>query len=346
MSFLPLSHVTERTISHFGQIMGGAETWFARSLATVGADLCACRPTLFFAVPRVWEKMRDQIVQGIQGLRSPARAIANRYVGDLDSPHRGHLAAAEHAALDVVVGRTIRRRLGLDQARVLGCGAAPVAPELLRWFHAIGLPVAEGYGSTEVTFSATANRPGATRIGTVGPPMPGVSVRIDPAGEILVRGDTTCAGYWQDEDATARLFDEGGWLHTGDLGHLDDDGYLSVTGRKDDLVITSYGQNVSPEAIEMRLRMDPLVAQAVVIGDGRPFLTALLVLDPATAADRTAAAGARRTGRRWPKIPRSCTSSAASSNGSTATNHTPKRSAGGGCCPARSPSPTVSSPRH
>ena len=167
---------------------------------------------------------------------------------------------------------------------------------MLRWFHAIGLPVVEGYGSTEVTFSATANRPGATRIGTVGPPMPGVSVRIDPAGEILVRGDTTCAGYWQDEDATARLFDEGGWLHTGDLGYLDDDGYLSVTGRKDDLVITSYGQNVSPEAIEMRLRMDPLIAQAVVIGDGRPFLTALLVLDPATAADRTAAAGGASNG--------------------------------------------------
>ena len=258
LSFLPLSHVTERTISHFGQIAGGAETWFARSLTTVGDDLRACRPTLFFAVPRVWEKFREQIVRQLQELRGPVRVAANRYVTAAGSPSPGRLASLERAALDATFGRVVRHRLGLDRARVLVCGAAPVAPELLRWFRAIGLPVAEGYGSTEVTFSATANRPGATRIGTVGPPMPGVSVRVGPGGEILVRGDTTCAGYWHDEEATAALFDDEGWLHTGDLGHLDDDGYLTVTGREGDLIITSYGQNISPEGIESSLCTDPL----------------------------------------------------------------------------------------
>jgi long-chain acyl-CoA synthetase len=196
----------------------------------------------------------------------------------------------EHALLDGVIGRLIRRQLGLDQARVPACGAAPVAPELLSWFVRVGLIVAEGYGQTEVTFSTSANRPGAIRIGTVGPPVPGMSVRIASDGEILVRGAAVCAGYWHDEDATAALVDDEGWLHTGDLGHLDD-GYLSITGRKRDLIVTAYGKNISPQEIETRFRMEPLVSQAVVVGDGRPYLTALFTLDPAAAAEWAAYAG-------------------------------------------------------
>jgi len=191
----------------------------------------------------------------------------------------------EHGALDRVVGRTIRRQLGLDQARIVACGAAPVAADLLRWFHWIGIPVAEGYGQTEVSLATSSNRPGAVRIGTVGPPVPGVSVRIAPDGEILVRGDNVCAGYWRDEAASAALVDPEGWLHTGDLGQLDPNGYLSVTGRKKDLIVTAYGKNVSPEEIETRLRMEPIISQAVVIGDGRPYLSALLTLDAQAAAE-------------------------------------------------------------
>jgi long-chain acyl-CoA synthetase len=184
-----------------------------------------------------------------------------------------------HAALTPVVGPVLRRRLGLDRARLLACGAAPVAPELLRWLDRVGLAVAEGYGQTEASMATSFNRPGAIRIGTVGPPVPGVTVRIAPDGEILVHGDNVCVGYWHDEAASADLFDADGWLRTGDLGTLDAAGYLSVTGRKKDLIITAYGKNVAPEEIERRLRMERIISQAVVVGDGRPYLTALLTLD-------------------------------------------------------------------
>jgi long-chain acyl-CoA synthetase len=297
LSFLPLSHITERSISHFGQISGGAETWFARSFATVAEDLRTCRPTLFFAVPRVWEKFREGIVDEVDEMGGLSHALAARFLAGAAAPvHRSGssavVAAAEHAVLDRVVGRAIRRQLGLDQARILACGAAPVAPGLLTWFDRIGLPVAEGYGQTEVSLCTSANRPDAIHIGTVGPPVPGVSVRVCDDGEILVRGENVCAGYWRDEAATAAVIDASGWLHTGDLGRIDADGYLTVTGRKKDLIVTSYGKNISPEEIETRLRMEPIVSQAVVIGDGRPFLTALITLD-----DQAAAEWAQREGR-------------------------------------------------
>jgi long-chain acyl-CoA synthetase len=191
----------------------------------------------------------------------------------------------EYQVLDRLVGRAIRHRLGLDRARIVACGAAPVHPDLLRWFHGIGVPIAEGYGQTEVSLCTSTNTPGDTRIGTVGRPIPGVSVTIADDGEILVRGANVCAGYWQDEPATRELIDPDGWMHTGDLGHLDVDGYLQVTGRKKDLIITAYGKNISPEEIETALRMEPLIAQAVVVGDGRPYLTALVTVDAAAVAE-------------------------------------------------------------
>ena len=216
LSFLPLSHITERSVSHFGQIAAGAETWFARSFATVAEDLRACRPTLFFGVPRVWEKFRQGILERVEEQPHVLRSVASRYLaasGRGQDASRGlgaRVAAAEHTALDAVVGRKLRRQLGLDRARLLACGAAPVDPELLRWFHGIGLPVAEGYGMTEVSLCTSLNRPGDVRIGTVGPPVPGVSVQISAEGEILVRGDNVCAGYWRDPDASSELVDAAG----------------------------------------------------------------------------------------------------------------------------------------
>jgi long-chain acyl-CoA synthetase len=180
----------------------------------------------------------------------------------------------EHRLLDAVVGRAIRRQLGLDQARIVACGAAPVHPDLLRWFHHIGLPIAEGYGQTEVSLCTSMNTPDDTVVGTVGRPIPGVAVTIARDGEILVRGGNVSPGYWRDPVATAELIDDAGWLHTGDLGELDATGRLRVNGRKKDLIISAYGKNISPEEIETTLRMDPLIAQAVVVGDGRPYLTA------------------------------------------------------------------------
>jgi long-chain acyl-CoA synthetase len=297
LSFLPLSHITERSVSHFGQIACGGETWFARSLGTVPDDLRACRPTLFFAVPRVWEKFHDAIVEASTSGPLVLRAPVARYLDLSERRGDGLLpwgSATEHAAhlvLDRTIGTLLRRRLGLDRARVLSSGAAPIHADLLRWFHGIGLPVAEGYGQTEVSLCTSLNPPGDIRIGTVGPPIPGVEVRIAEDGEILVRGPGVCAGYWRAPEATAALIDPDGWLHTGDLGALDGDGYLLVSGRKKDLIINAYGKNISPSEIELALRHEPLISQAVVVGDGRPFLTALVALDPDAAVDWAAGAG-------------------------------------------------------
>jgi long-chain acyl-CoA synthetase len=196
-----------------------------------------------------------------------------------------------HMALDRTIGALLRRKLGLDQARLLASGAAPVHPDLLRWFHGIGLPILEGYGQTEVSLCTSLNPVDDIRIGTVGRPIPGVEVRIADDGEILVHGPTVCAGYWRDEASTAELVDGEGWLHSGDLGALDGDGYLRVSGRKKDLIINAYGKNISPSELETALRNEPLISQAVVIGNGRPFLTALLTLDVGAAADWAAKEG-------------------------------------------------------
>ena len=289
LSFLPLSHITERSISNFGQIVGGSETWFARSIATLAEDLRACRPTILFAVPRVWEKFQDGILEHVAAQRGPARLLANRYLAGAAGTSGRH--NFEQPVLDRVVGHKIRRQLGLDHARIVACGAAPVHPDLLRWFHGIGIPIAEGYGQTEVSLCTSTNTPDDTRIGTVGRPIPGVSVRIADDDEILVKGDNVCAGYWRDDSATRELIDPEGWMHSGDLGRLDSDGYLHVTGRKKDLIITAYGKNISPEEIETGLRMEPLIAQAVVVGDNRPYLTALLTIDADAAAEWAAHEG-------------------------------------------------------
>jgi long-chain acyl-CoA synthetase len=289
LSFLPLSHITERSISNFGQIVCGSETWFARSIATVAEDLRACRPTILFAVPRVWEKFQDGILEHVAAQRGPARLLANRFLAAADATSGRH--TIEGRVLDRVVGSKVRRQLGLDQARIVACGAAPVHPDLLRWFHAIGIPIAEGYGQSEVSLCTSTNTPDDTRIGTVGRPIPGVSVRIADDDEILVKGANVCAGYWHDAAATRELIDPEGWMHSGDLGRLDSDGYLHVTGRKKDLIITAYGKNIAPAEIETRLRMEPLIAQAVVVGDNRPYLTALLTVDADAAAEWAAHRG-------------------------------------------------------
>jgi long-chain acyl-CoA synthetase len=217
LSFLPLSHITERSVSHFGQVAGGGETWFARSLASVPDDLRDCRPTLFFAVPRVWEKFRDAVFAAVAEAPPPMRALLHRYL-DLANRRTGPGWAtattsdrAAFAALDATVGWFLRHRFGLDRARLLACGAPPVHPDLLRWFHGIGLPVAEGYGQTEVSLCTTMNPPDDIRIGTVGRPIPGVEVRIGERGEVLVRGGGVCQGYWGRPEATAELIDTDGW---------------------------------------------------------------------------------------------------------------------------------------
>ena len=293
LSFLPLSHVAERGMSEFAPIAIGGETWFARSLATVAEDLRDCRPTVFFAVPRVWEKLQMAVLDKMEGEPWLSRLLFRRYTDmgrrlELDmqkGARAGRWEILPHALLDTSVGRRIRQEIGLDRAHVLITAAAPINPDLVRWLHAIGLPVIELYGQTEVCGPTTCNPPEDNRVGTVGRALPGVRVRIAEDGEILVQGGNVCAGYFNDPKSTSELLDTEGWMHSGDLGSLDADGYLRLTGRKKDLIITAAGQNIAPQDIEMELKSHPLVSEAVVVGEGRRYLTALLIVDAAVLAD-------------------------------------------------------------
>jgi long-chain acyl-CoA synthetase len=296
LSFLPLSHIAERVVSHFGQILSGGETWFAQSLASVPDDLRACRPTIFFAVPRVWEKFQEAVVGQIAEAPKPLQQAFDRYL--VLGQHRVDPDGApstrdrlEHALLDQTLGRRLRSKMGLDHARVLVSAAAPIHVDLLRWFAALGLHIGEAYGQTEGTGVTSVSPPDDIRIGTVGRPAPGVRVRIADDGEILVKGDNVAIGYLDDEQATAELIDDEGWMHTGDLGALDEDGFLSITGRKKDLIINAAGKNIAPQEIETALRYEPLISQAVVVGDQRPYLVALLTLDVDKVAEWATAHG-------------------------------------------------------
>jgi long-chain acyl-CoA synthetase len=293
LSFLPLSHIAERMMSDFAPIAVGGDTWFARSLATVAEDLRDCRPTVFFAVPRIWEKLREAVLEKIEETRGPRRLAVDKYLElgqHLQDEHalRRHAPAWEtlpYGALDAAIGAKIRHELGLDQARVLITAAAPIHPDLVRWLRAVGLPLIELYGQTESCGPTTCNPPGDNRIGTVGRPLPGVEVRIADDGEVLVRGGNVCSGYYRDTETTKTLLDPEGWMHSGDLGRLDDDGYLTLTGRKKDLIVTAAGQNIAPQDIEMDLMTYKLISEAVVVGDGRRYLTALICLNAETVAD-------------------------------------------------------------
>lgn len=288
LSFLPLSHIAERMMSDFLPIAVRGETWFARSLATVAEDLPACRPTVFLAVPRVWEKLREGIQDHLRTQPAPVRMAVDRYIElglrKVAAEEEGrpvHASAfAVHRALNATLGSTIRQQLGLDRAHVLVTAAAPAHPDLLRWFHAIDLPVLQIYGQTEGCGPTTATYADHTRIGTVGSALPGMSVTIADDGEILLKGGNVCLGYLDDPTSTAELIDAEGWMHTGDTGAFDADGCLRIVGRKKDLIITAAGHNVAPQVIETELCNHVLISEAVVVGDGRKYLAALITLDP------------------------------------------------------------------
>lgn len=286
ISFLPLAHIAERMVSHYGQIFFSGETWFGGGIDTLRDDLADVRPTLFFAVPRVFEKfeaaIRDRFagLEGIQGkLARRALEAGTRVVqAQLDGVSPPLMDRILHPVLDKVVSAKMRHQVGLDEATAIISGAAPITTETLVFFHALGLPIAEVYGQTEDCGPTTLNPPDRVRIGTVGPPIPGDEIKIADDGEILVRGGNVFVGYFKNPEATAETLVDG-WLYTGDLGEFDSEGYLRIVGRKKDLIITAGGKNVSPQNLESALKAHPLVSQAVVIGDRRKFLSALLTLD-------------------------------------------------------------------
>ena len=287
LSFLPLSHIAERMMSDFAPIAVGGETWFARSLATVAEDLRDCHPTVFFAVPRVWEKFQEAVLAKLGEEHGAKKIVIDRYLGlgqrivsKYGSIDRAPVwERLPYGLLDGAFGAKVRHEMGLDRAHILITAAAAIHPDLIRWFHTLGLPLVELYGQTEACGPTTCNPPEANRIGTVGLPIPGARVRIADDGEILVKGGNVCSGYFRDDAGTAELLDQDGWMHSGDAGSLDANGYLRITGRKKDLIITAAGQNIAPQEIETDLRHYELISEAVVVGEGRRYLTALLALD-------------------------------------------------------------------
>ncbi|MFO7545339.1 MAG: AMP-dependent synthetase/ligase [Trueperaceae bacterium] len=282
LSFLPLSHIVERLISVAAPLRFGYTVSFTENLDTVLTNLQEIRPTVFFAVPRIWEKMFSLVELHMKDANLIKRAAYQwalgtvRGAGTADGLVRRGVGAAS-ALGHLMVLRLLRIRLGLDRVRVAISGAAPIAPEILGYFRAIGVDVREGYGLTESTGLIAINR-ADVRLGTVGPAFQGVDIRIAEDGEILSHSPGNFLGYHKDPNATAEALEDG-WLHTGDIGELDDDGFLRITDRKKDILITAGGKNIAPQKIENKLKSSIYVNDAVVIGDRRKYLVALLVLD-------------------------------------------------------------------
>jgi long-chain acyl-CoA synthetase len=289
VSYLPLAHIAERMFTLYLAVYNAGHTYFCHNAAT---ELVGCigevKPTAFFGVPRVWEKIQAGIQallaaeqdEGKRAAVAAAMVTGLRYVRSCQFGQRTpDELAAEFARAEESVLRPIRSLLGLGEAGVLISAAAPLPPDVGEFFAGLGLRILDVYGMTETTGAFTTNTPAAFKLGTVGQPVPGMEVRIDDDGEILVRGPLNSPGYLNLPQKTADLIDPGGWLHTGDIGSLDADGFLSVVDRKKELIITSGGENISPAAIENLLVAHPLVGQALAFGDRRPHVVALLTLD-------------------------------------------------------------------
>jgi long-subunit acyl-CoA synthetase (AMP-forming) len=257
-SFLPSAHIADRWGNHyFGSMMFGATVTSIPDPRTVAIHLPDVRPTSWGAVPRIWEKLKAALEA--KGFTDPA-------------------------ALPEEVKASIRERIGLDRAEWLMCGAAPCQLEVLEYFDALGLPILEVWGLSETSCCVTVNPPDAPRYGTCGPVLDGIELKLAPDGEVLVRGPVVMAGYRGEPAMTATAIDSDGWLHTGDIGTRDMDRYLTIVDRKKEIIINSAGKNMSPANIEARLKAaHPLIGQAVAIGDRRPYVVALLVLDPEVA---------------------------------------------------------------
>lgn len=284
LTFLPLAHVLARAVSLAMFEAGGTQAHWS-NFGTVAGQFQRFRPHVILGVPRVFEKVRDTAAHTAEkGGRIPraifafAEATAVAYSEALDAGGPSLRLRARHAVADRLVFRKLRAAIGGECWWAISGGGA-LMPRLGHFFRGAGVPIHEGYGLTESTAAHCVNVPGQQKIGTVGRPMSGNTVRIADDGEIELHGGVVFAGYWGNEQATAEALRDG-WLRTGDLGELDDDGYLTLTGRKKDLIVTAGGKNVSPGPLEDRLRSDVLISQAVVVGDGRPFIGALLTLDP------------------------------------------------------------------
>ncbi|MET0930281.1 MAG: long-chain fatty acid--CoA ligase [Aeromicrobium sp.] len=288
VSYLPLCHVAERVFTTWFNAGLGTQVCFAESIDTVQQNLREVQPTLLFGVPRIWEKL----VAGVQIRMSGASRLkranfavwmrVSRWIGRTLVERQGSHTIGTRLAYTagwVMLYRPLRERLGLSKVRYAASGAAPISPEVLEFFMGIGLPMFEVYGMTENSALATANVRGRVRVGTVGEVQPGTELRIDESGEILTRHPGTFAGYWNNPEATAAAIDADGWLHTGDVGEWVDGTHLKITDRLKDIIITAGGKNISPSEIENQLKASPFIKEAIVVGDRRKYLTALIGIE-------------------------------------------------------------------
>jgi long-chain acyl-CoA synthetase len=280
LCFLPLSHSYEHTAGMMFPISLGAEIYFAEGAETLAANLPEARPTIMTAVPRLYETMHQRLQRSMEregGLKAKLfRRTLELGRKRLDDPR--NLDLRERVLdwlLGILVRRKIRKRFG-GRLKAMVSGGAPLNPEIGKFFLALGVPLLQGYGQTEASPVVSANPPNRIKIDTVGPPLDGVDIKIAEDGEILVRGELIMKGYWNDPESTTRALQDG-WLHTGDVGMLDTDGYIKITDRKRDFIKNSGGDMVSPARIEGYLTIEPEIGQAMVYGDRRPYLVAVIV---------------------------------------------------------------------
>ena len=299
LSFLPLSHAFERAVV-FMYLFHGTTVTFAESLETIARDLGAVKPTVMTGVPRVYEKFHARVHEAVAGAPAVRQRLFRWAVGiglkqaraQLAGGSAGPVARLQHGLAERLVLSKVRGRLG-GRLRFVVSGSAPLSTPIAEFFFAIGIPVAEGYGLTETSPTLTVNPLERPKLGTVGPAIRNVELKIAGDGEVLARGPNIMQGYYGKPEATAEVMRDG-WFCTGDIGSLDDDGYLTILDRKKELIVTAGGKNIAPNPIEAELKRSPLVAEAVLIGDRRPYVSALLVPDFAALAARTGAEGASR----------------------------------------------------
>nr|WP_219821670.1 long-chain fatty acid--CoA ligase [Sneathiella aquimaris] len=286
LSFLPLCHIAERAFTVFLPLFSGSTVNFVEGLDTVPENIREVSPTIFFAVPRIWEKFFSAITlqlsdaTGLQKLAYKWAIGAGYKLAEckLDGTTPSALDKAKFWLGDVLVLRNIKRFLGLDRAHYLGSGAAPISPDLIKWYLALGLDMYEVYGQTENVGLATSNLEEKFKLGTVGAAAPNTEVSISPEGEILLKGPHVFMGYLNQPEKTAETIVDG-WLHTGDVGHIDNQGFVKITDRMKDIIITAGGKNITPSEIENQLKFSPYISDAVVIGDKRKYLTCLVMID-------------------------------------------------------------------
>ncbi len=286
MAFLPLCHVAERFVGEYQSLYSGAVMNFVENPETVPENVREIQPTVFLAVPRVWEKFYSGVLIGLKqasALQQWAYKVAigigyrQARLREEGKPIPARLKLAFWFAR-VLVLNDVRKVIGVHRARLLITGAAPISPDLLRWFWALGLEMIEGWGQTESTATGTINPVGRAKLGSIGTAAPGTEVGISPEGELLLRGPCVFMGYLNQPEKTAETLKDG-WLHTGDVGRVDADGYFYITDRMKDIIITAGGKNITPSEFENQLKFSPFITDAVVIGDKRPFLVALVMID-------------------------------------------------------------------